>query len=41
MRLRRKVVLPEPRKPVTIVTGIGAMVTVERSRVECDDAFAV
>jgi len=27
MRFRRRVVLPEPRKPVTIVTGIGAMLT--------------
>lgn len=27
MRFKRRVVLPEPRKPVTIVTGMGAMVT--------------
>ena len=28
MRFRRMVVLPEPRKPVRIVIGIGAMVVV-------------
>lgn len=26
MRFRRRVVLPEPRKPVTMVMGMGAMV---------------
>ena len=33
MRLRRRVVLPEPRKPVTIVIGIGAM---EATRIDVD-----
>lgn len=32
MRFNRRVVLPEPRKPVTIVTGIGDIVRVSGGR---------
>lgn len=35
MRFRRRVVLPEPRKPVTIVTGMGAIFVVDMLEMGC------
>lgn len=32
MRFRRRVVFPEPRKPVTMVTGMGGMMVKEKER---------